>query len=403
MYNPAMPHTSRRFEAVPPYLFAEVARAKREAIARGVDVIDLGIGDPDVPTPAPIVESLCAHARDAATHRYDESGMGWPSFLEAARDWYGRTFGVALGDETGLCQVIGSKEGLAHLAWAYLDPGDLAIVPNPGYPVYKVNALMAGAEAHEVPLRAENAFLPDLGAIPSDVARRAKLFYVCYPNNPTAAVATPEFYKDAVAFCRSHDILLVNDMAYATVTFDGLQHPTALQVSGAADCVIEFHSLSKMFNMTGWRLGFAAGNPEAVKALQALKSNIDSKQFGAIAEAGATALRQVDNSATMALYERRRDYLCDGLASIGWHVEKPKATLFVWARIPRDDMTSGEFCAALIERAGIVAVPGNGAGSEGEGYVRMSLTLLGDREGERYAEAARRIGESGLVPQRAGV
>lgn len=398
-----MPSPSRRFAAVPPYLFAEVARAKREAIARGVDVIDLGIGDPDIATPDAVVDALVQAARDPATHRYDESAMGWPTFLDAAREWYGRTFSVSLGDEAEVCQVIGSKEGLAHLAWAYIDPGDVAIVPNPGYPVYKVNTLMAGGDVHEVPLREENGFLPDLTEIPTEVARKAKLFYVCYPNNPTAAIATPEFYADAVRFCRDHDILLVNDMAYATVTYDGLKHPAALQQTGSLDCVIEFHSLSKMYNMTGWRIGFAIGNPAAVKALQALKSNIDSKQFGAIAEAGAAALRHVDNGATMALYAKRRDYLCDGLAELGWEVPKPKATLFVWARVPRSDMTSAEFCAALIEKAGIVAVPGNGAGSEGEGYVRMSLTLPGDVAGERYAEAARRIGESGLVPSRAKV
>lgn len=398
-----MPSPSSRFDAVPPYLFAEVARAKREAIARGVDVIDLGIGDPDVPTPSAVVDALVEAARNPDTHRYDESGMGWPSFLEAAREWYARTFSVELGDAAGVCQVIGSKEGLAHLAWAYIDPGDVAIVPNPGYPVYKVNTLMAGGEAFDAPLREENAYLPDLGAIPTEVARRAKLFYVCYPNNPTAAVATPEFYADAVQFCRDHDILLVNDMAYATVTFDGLDHPTALQQPGSLDHVIEFHSLSKMYNMTGWRLGFAIGSPDAVKTLQAMKSNIDSKQFGAIAEAGAAALRTVDNRETMALYAKRRDYLCDGLAALGWCIQKPKATLFVWARVPREDMSSAEFCAALIEKAGIVAVPGNGAGSEGEGYVRMSLTLQGDVAGERYAEAARRICESGLVASRAGV
>ncbi|MCG9895543.1 MAG: aminotransferase class I/II-fold pyridoxal phosphate-dependent enzyme, partial [Fimbriimonadaceae bacterium] len=286
-----MPSPSIRLSRIPPYLFAEIARAKREAIARGVDVIDLGIGDPDIPTPEPIIQALEQAVRTRPeTHRYDESARGWVPFLEAAADWYGRTFGVPLDPAQNFCQVIGSKEGLAHLAWAYLDPGDVCIVPNPGYPVYKVNALMAGAEVFETPLKEANGWLPDLAEIPTDVARRAKLFYVCYPHNPTAAVATPEFYRDAVAFCRDHDILLVNDMAYATVTFDGFQSPTALQVEGSIDHVLEFHSLSKMYNMTGWRLGFAAGSPEAVGHLQQLKSNIDSKQFGAISEAGAEAL-----------------------------------------------------------------------------------------------------------------
>lgn len=393
-----MPAPSKRFDVVPPYLFAEVARAKREAIAKGIDVIDLGIGDPDIPTPQPIIDALCKHANEPKTHRYDESAKGWVPFLEAASEWYGRTFNVQTDPNQDVCQVIGSKEGLAHLAWAYTDPGDTVIVPNPGYTVYKVNAMMAGGDVYETPLREENGFLPVLSDIPTEVAKKAKLFYVCYPHNPTAGVATKEFYQDAVKFCKENDIILVNDMAYATVTYDGFKHPTALQVDGGKDVAIEFHSLSKMYNMTGWRLGFAIGNPDAVNNLQRLKSNIDSKQFPAIAEAGAVALREVDNTDTMEIYQKRRDYLCDGLREIGWNVPKPKATLFVWARVPREDMTSGEFCAALIEKAGIVTVPGNGAGSEGEGYVRMSLTLLGDKAGERYAEAARRIKESGLVP-----
>lgn len=395
-----MPQPSARLDKVPPYLFAEIARVKREAAAHGVDIIDLGIGDPDIPTPQPIIDALALAANQPATHRYDESARGWPRFLQAASDWYFKTFGVRLDPATDLCQVIGSKEGLAHLAWAYVDEGDISIVPDPGYPVYKVNTLMAGGEVYETPLLAENQFLPDLTSIPTDVARRAKLFYVCYPHNPTAAVATTEFYQDVVAFCRDHDILLVNDMAYATVTYDGFQSPTALQVQGAKDVTIEFHSLSKMYNMTGWRLGFAAGNPEAVAALQKLKSNIDSKQFGAVSEAGATALLEVDNSATMRTYQRRRDLLCDGLAKIGWDVPRPQATLFVWARLPRTDMTSAEFCAALIEKAGVVVIPGSGSGPSGEGYVRVSLTLPGDKDGERFVEAVERIARSGLVPSR---
>ena len=392
-----MPSPSVRLSKVPPYLFAEIARVKREAIAKGVDIIDLGIGDPDIPTPPEIVEALTKAAHDPATHRYDESARGWPKFLDAAITWYDKTFGVKLSVETDICQVIGSKEGLAHLAWAYIDQGDFAIVPDPGYPVYKVNTLMAGGDVYETPLRRDRGYLPDLNAIPTEVAKRAKLFYVCYPHNPTAGVATMAFYEDAVRFCKDHDILLVNDMAYATVTYDGFRSPTALQVAGGKDVTIEFHSLSKMYNMTGWRLGFALGNPDAVAALQKLKSNIDSKQFGAIGEAGATALLSVDNRETMATYQRRRDILCDGLAEVGWVIDKPKATLFVWAPIPRDDMTSAEFCAALIEKTGVVTIPGSGSGPSGEGYVRMSLTLPGDKAGERFVEAVRRIKESGLV------
>ncbi|MCB0824567.1 MAG: LL-diaminopimelate aminotransferase [Armatimonadetes bacterium] len=395
-----MPKPSSRFDRIPPYLFAEISRVKREAKARGVDIIDLGIGDPDIPTPQPILDALKTAVDNKETHRYDESARGWPEFISAAADWYQRTFGVELDQASEMCQVIGSKEGLAHLAWSYIDAGDYSIIPNPGYPVYKNNTLMAGGEVYETPLLAENAFLPDLTAIPTDVAKKAKLFYVCYPHNPTAAVATPEFYQDAVAFCREHDILLVNDMAYATVTYDGFKSPTVLQVEGGKDVAIEFHSLSKMYNMTGWRLGFAAGNPDAISTLQRLKDNIDSKQFGAVALAGAHALNHVDNSATMAIYEKRRDLLCDGLRELGWDIPKPKATLFVWAPVPRDDMDSATFCRELIEKAGVVIIPGSGSGDAGEGYVRMSLTLPGDVDGQRFVEAVKRIKESGLIPAR---
>jgi LL-diaminopimelate aminotransferase len=388
---------------IPPYLFAEISRIKAEAIASGADIIDLGIGDPDLPTPEPVIDALCKSVQDPHTHRYDETPRGWTPFLEAAASWYEKEFGVKIDSATEVVQLIGSKEGLAHLAWTYIDPGDLSIVPNPGYTVYKVNTLMAGGEVYEAPLKEENDFLPVLSDIPTDVARRAKLFYVCYPNNPTGAVATSEFYADLVRFCKDHDILLVNDMAYATVAYDGYKNPTVLQVEGAKDVSIEFHSLSKMYNMTGWRLGFALGNADAVNNLQRLKSNIDSKQFPAIAEAGAEALRNVDNKHTIDMYQRRRDLLCDGLNEIGWPIRKPKSAFYVWARVPRSDMSSAEFAAAILKEANIVMIPGNGYGDQGEGYVRMSLTLLGDTDGSRFQEAVRRIKESGLIPQKAAV
>jgi len=393
-----MPQRSKRLELIPPYLFAEISRIKAEAIASGADVIDLGIGDPDLPTPDAIISALSEAAHRPETHRYDETARGWTTYLEAAAEWYEREFGVGIDASTEVVQLIGSKEGLAHLAWAYIDPGDVAIVPNPGYTVYRVNTLMAGGEVYDTPLREEDGFIPNLADIPTDVAKRAKLFYVCYPHNPTGASATIEFYRDLVAYCREYDILLVNDMAYATVAYDGYQNPTVLQIPGAKDVAIEFHSLSKMYNMTGWRLGFALGNVDAVNNLQRLKSNIDSKQFPAIAEAGAYALRHVDNKPTLAMYERRRNLLCDGLNSIGWKVTKPKSAFYVWARIPRNDMTSAEFAGELLKRAHIVAIPGNGYGTEGEGYVRFSLTLAGDTDGQRFAEAVERIAASGLIP-----
>lgn len=398
-----MPKPSTRLEKIPPYLFSEMARIKREAIARGADVIDLGIGDPDLPTPVPVREALKRAVDDPSTHRYDETALGWLKFLDAAAAFYRREFGVALDPRTDFCQVIGSKEGLAHLAWAYADPGDAVIVPNPAYTVYKVNALMAGADVFEVPLMEKRGFLPDLSEIPTDVAKRAKLFYVCYPNNPTGATATPEFYADLVAFCREHDVLAVNDMAYGTVCYDGYKNPTVLQVPGGKDVAIEFHSLSKMYNMTGWRLGFACGNPDAVAVLQRLKSNIDSKAFPAIAEAGAHALDSVSNDDTIALYQKRRDNLVDGLRSIGWNVTRPKAAFYIWAKVPVEGMSSAEFAGALLEKAHVLVIPGNGYGTEGEGYVRMSLTLVGDKEGERFAEAVKRIAASGLIPQPSAV
>lgn len=394
-----MPTRSKRLDMIPPYLFAEMARIKAEAVAKGADVIDLGIGDPDIPTPKPILDALAEAVKNPATHRYDETPRGWWPFLEAAATWYKREFGIDIDAKTEVVELIGSKEGLAHLAWTYVDAGDVAILPNPGYTVYKVNSLMAGGEVFETPLREDNAFLPDLAAIPTEIAKRAKLFYVCYPHNPTGATATHAFYEDLVRYCKDYDILLVNDMAYAAVGYDGFKNPTVMQVPGAKEIAVEFHSLSKMFNMTGWRLGFALGNADAVQNLQRLKSNIDSKAFPAIAEAGAHALLNVDNSATLAMYGRRRDFLCDGLNSIGWKVEKPKASFYVWAKVPRSDMTSAEFCNELLQRAHVLAIPGTGYGSEGEGYLRMSLTLLGDTDGGRFREAVRRIAESGLIPQ----
>jgi LL-diaminopimelate aminotransferase len=392
-----MPTRSKRLDMIPPYLFTEISRVKAEAIASGADIIDLGIGDPDLPTPQEVRDALAASANNPSTHRYDETPRGWQPFLDAAGQWYEKEFGVKVDAKNDICQLIGSKEGLAHLAWTYIDERDVSIVPNPGYTVYKVNTQMAGGEVYETPLKEENAFLPVLSDIPTEVAKRAKLFYVCYPHNPTGATATQEFYEDLVSFCRDHDILLVNDMAYATVAYEGFRNPTVLQIEGAKDVAIEFHSLSKMYNMTGWRLGFALGNTEAVANLQRLKNNIDSKQFPAIAEAGAHALLNVDNTDTLAIYQKRRDYLCDGLNEIGWKVNKPKATFYVWARVPNPNMTSAEFCAELLKRAHIVTIPGNGYGEQGEGYVRMSLTLMGDKQGERFQEAVRRIKESGLL------
>ena len=380
-----------RLDKIPPYLFGEIAALKRKALSEGRDLVDLGIGDPDQPTPPPIIEALAAAARNPETHRYDESSAGWTPFLDAVATWFRRRFDVAIDPATEAMLLIGSKEGLSHLAWAYIEPGDISLVPDPAYTVYKVNTLMAGGETFSMPLLEKNNFLPDLTAIPTDVARKAKLLWLNYPNNPIGATAPLSFYADAVAFCREHNILLVNDAAYSEVYYDPAHRPNSvLQVPGARETSIELHSLSKSFNMTGWRIGFAVGNADAIATLNKLKSNLDSKQFPAVSLAAAHALLHGDNQATLDLYRRRRDILCDGLNALGWKVRKPDATLYVWARVPAGH-TAMSFSKLLLEEAGVLVIPGVGYGEYGEGYVRMSLTVMGDKNGERLQEAVDRI------------
>ena len=381
-----------RFDTIPPYLFGEIARLKAKAISEGRDLIDFGIGDPDQPTPQPIIDKLAEAANNPATHRYDESDYGWPNFINAAADWFRRRFGVELDTSKGeVLELIGSKEGLAHLAWAFIDPGDISLVPDPGYTVYKVNTSMAGGTPYIMPLLAKNGFLPDLSAIPTDVAKKAKLMYINYPNNPTGAVAPIEFFADVVKFAKENDIIVCQDAAYSEVTYDGYKAPSLLQVPGAMDVGIEMHSLSKAYNMTGWRVGFAVGNADILKGLNKMKSNIDSKQFPALMEVGAYALQHIEgNLETLNIYKTRRDILIDGLNSLGWKLPKSKATLYVWVPVP-PKYTSIEFAKTLLEQAGVLVIPGVGYGQYGEGYVRFSLTVSGDNNGDRVAEAIDRI------------
>jgi LL-diaminopimelate aminotransferase len=382
---------AQRLGKIPPYLFGEIARMKAAARAEGRDLIDLGIGDPDQPTPAPIVQALVDAAHDPATHRYDESDAGWPPFLEAVARWYRRRFDVEVDPGREALLLIGSKEGLAHLAWAFIDPGDLSLVPDPAYTVYKVNTLMAGGDVHVMPLRAENGFLPRLDEIPAAVAERAKLLYINYPNNPTGAVATPAFFEEVVAFARRHNVIVCHDAAYSEVYYDDYRPMSFLQTPGAREVGIEIHSVSKTFNMTGWRVGFAVGNRDVVGALNRLKSNIDSKQFPALDAAAAYALDHwTPDRETLRLYRRRRDILVAGLQRLGWEVDPPRASFYVWVPV-RPGYTSVEFTKLLLERAGILVVPGSGYGDYGEGYVRMSLTVSGDRNGERLEEAVARL------------
>jgi LL-diaminopimelate aminotransferase len=384
---------AKRLEKIPPYLFGEIAALKRKALAEGKDLIDMGIGDPDQPTPESIITALNQASQNPETHRYDETNAGWIPFLEAVSAFCGRRFGISIDPTTEAMLLIGSKEGLAHIAWSYIDPGDISLVPDPAYTVYKVNTLMAGGDVHTLPLREENGFLPDLAAVPSDVAKKAKLLWLNYPNNPTGAVASRDFYSQAVAFARDYDLLIVNDAAYSEVYYDAYRPPSILQVPGGKEVAVELHSLSKSFNMTGWRLGFAIGNADAIATLNKLKSNLDSKQFPAVSLAGAHALLKGDNSATLDLYKRRRDILCNGLNAVGWKVPTPQATFYVWARVPTGQ-TSAEFARTLLEEASVNVIPGSGYGEYGEGYVRMSLTVLGDKNGERLQEAVTRIGKA---------
>ena len=381
---------ANRLSLIPPYLFGEIARAKSAAIKEGRNLIDLGIGDPDQPTPDAILDHLNVFAHDTSTHRYDESNMGRQEFLEDIAVWFHGRFGVNLDTETEILELIGSKEGLAHIVWAYIDAGDISLVPDPGYTVVKVNTLLAGGTPYEFPLLPENGFLPNLSAIPNDIAAKAKILYLNYPNNPTGAVATIEFFKEAVAFAKRTDTLIVHDCAYSEVCYDDYTAPSILQVDGAKDVAIEMHSLSKTFNMTGWRIGFAVGNAEAIKALNTIKSNVDSKQFAAVALTAGWALNNADNEDTLSLLKQRRDILVDGLNSLGWNIPKPKASFYIWVPVPKGH-TSTSFAKELLEKADVLVIPGLGYGKHGDGFVRMSLTVGGDVGGEKLEEAIQRI------------
>lgn len=387
-----MPVRAKRLDLIPPYLFGEIARLKAAARAEGKDLIDFGIGDPDQPTPTPIIDRLYEEAKNPETHCYDESDAGDPIFLKQAAQWFYNRYGVEVTTDQ-MVLLIGSKEGLAHLCWAYIDPGDIALIPDPNYTVPKVQTLLAGGQPYLMPLTIENNFLPDLTAIPTDVAKAAKLLFLNYPHNPTGAIAPLSFFNDAVRFAKEYDILICNDCAYAEVGYDGYQPPSILQAEGAMDVAIETHSLSKTFNMTGWRIGFAVGNKEGITTLNRMKSNIDSKQFAAISRTAGWALLNASNADTLALYDLRRKRLIDGLNSLGWKLDYPKAGFFVWIPVPKG-YTSMTFAKVLLEKAGVLVIPGLGYGELGDGYVRMSLTINGDKAGERVDEAIRRIRET---------
>lgn len=371
---------ARRIESLPAYLFAELDKKLAAKRAQGVDVISLGVGDPDLPTPEHIVEAMREAIGDPATHRYP-SYYGGPEFRAAVAAWYGRRFGVEIDPDAEVMALIGSKEGIGHIAFAFVDPGDEALIPDPGYPVYGVSTRLAGGTQVSLPMPAERGFLPDLGA--ASVSERTKTMWLNFPTNPTAAVADPATFEEAVAFARDHELLLLHDAAYSEITFDGYVAPSVLQVPGAKDVALEFGSTSKSYNMTGWRIGWAVGSAEAIRALGVVKTNLDSGQFTAVQRAAIAALEgpaeHLDE--VRAVYQRRRDLVVGTLNGLGWSLKPPLGSCYVWVPVP-DGSTSATFADRLLEQIGVFVAPGTGYGERGEGYVRFSLTVPDDRLAE---------------------
>jgi LL-diaminopimelate aminotransferase len=378
---------AQRINELPPYLFAEIDRRKRAALARGVDLIDLGIGDPDIPTPAAVVEKLVESASKPNNHRYPNSS-GMLEFREAVSNWYQSRFSVKLDANNEVVSLIGSKEGIGNMAVAFVDPGDLVLVASPCYPVYHIGTAFNGGKNYFLPLKKENHFLPDLDSIPDEIAKHAKLLWINYPNNPTAAVAEEDFFKRVVEFALRHNVIVCHDAAYTEMGYDDYRPMSFLEVDGAREIGIEFHSLSKTFNMTGWRIGMAVGNAELVSGLAQAKSNLDSGIFQAVQEAGTEALKLGDAivAPSRKIYQERRDILVDGLRAVGLECEKPRATFYVWVSCP-NGLSSAEFTTKLLDEAGVVTTPGNGFGDAGEGYVRFTVCV----DKARLREVAERI------------
>ena len=378
---------AKRIRDLPPYVFAEIDRKKRQALARGVDLIDLGVGDPDIPTPPKIVEKLLESVTKPANHRYPNSA-GLIQFRQAVAGWYLKRFGVKLDPEKEVVSLIGSKEGIANMAVAFVDPGDLVLVASPCYPVYYIGTSFSGGTSFFLPLTKENRFLPDLDAIPAEVARQAKMLWINYPNNPTSATAEKDFFIRVVEFAHRNNIIVCHDAAYTEMGFDGYRPLSFLQIDGAREIGIEFHSLSKTFNMTGWRIGMAVGNEDLVAGLAQVKSNVDSGVFQAVQEAAIEALEIGDAlvEPSRKTFQERRDILVSGLHNAGFECEKPRATFYVWVSVPRG-LSSAGFTTQLLDVAGVVATPGNGFGEAGEGYVRFTLCV----DKERLKEVTERI------------
>lgn len=391
---------AKRLGSLPPYVFARLDELKAKAREEGVDLIDLGMGNPGGPTPAPVVAAAQAAIADPANHGYPPF-EGTASFRRAITAWYQRRYGVSLDAEGEALPLLGSKEGLTHLALAYIDPGDLVLVPTPAYPAHFRGPAIASAEIYPLPLTAANHWLIDLAAIPEAIARRAKVLFFNYPNNPTAATAPREFFEEVVAFARHYEILLVHDLCYAELAFDGYQPTSVLEIPGAKDFSVEFHTLSKTYNMAGWRVGFVVGNRHIIQGLRTLKTNLDYGIFSAIQTAAETALNLPDSYLTEVQnrYRSRRDFLIQGLASLGWQVPAPQATMYLWVPCP-PGLSASDFALTLLQKTGVVVTPGSAFGEGGEGYVRISLIA----EHDRLNEAIERLRTANIrYPMAAGV
>lgn len=382
-----MKYQSNRIDQIPPYLFAEINKKKEAMIKAGVDIIDLGIGDPDLPTPAHIVNKLVEEMQDAKNFKYP-SFIGIKEFRQAVADFYSRKYGVELDPETEVLALIGSKEGIAHLVPTLIDPGDYVLIPDPSYPVYRMATLLANGNYHNMPLTKGNNFEPDFTAIPPNILKQSKLMFLNYPGNPTAATVNLSFFKDTVEFAKEHSIPIAHDSAYNLVTFEDYVAPSILQIEGAKEIAIEFGSLSKTYNMTGWRIGYVVGNREIIKALSVLKSNTDTGQFTPIQKAAAFALNSDQSCVTKHnhIYKERMVAMIEGLKSIGVEVEPPKGSFFIWAPVPKG-YTSAEFVTTVLEQTGVILTPGTAFGPSGEGYFRVSLSV----PNERLFEAIDRI------------
>ncbi|MDK2985973.1 MAG: LL-diaminopimelate aminotransferase [Clostridia bacterium] len=382
-----------RIKKLPPYLFARIEKKIAEKKKQGVDIISLGIGDPDKPTPQFIIDRLVKEAHVPENHRYPTS-VGLLEYRKAVANYYKKRHEVNLNPEDEIVTLIGSKEGIGHISFCYVNPGDINLVPDPGYPVYGIGTILAGGEPYIMPLKEENDYLPDLDSIPADVADKAKLMFINYPNNPTGALATKEFFRKVVQFAKKHDIVVCHDAAYTEIAYDGVRPISFLEVEGAKEVGIEFNSLSKPFNMTGWRIGWAAGKPDVIEALGRIKSNLDSGAFQAIQYAAIEALNNPDESVEemRKVYTERRDVVVEGLNKMGWNLEKPKGSFYIWAPVPKG-YTSSEFAELVLEKAGVIITPGNGYGKYGEGYFRIALTVDKDRAQEALDRMQEAIGK----------